>query len=153
MTDATTPDVNALLDEARIPMAVKAASVALAAAGLVVALLGVQNLTLVRWSGSYVFVPVALLVFGAIGIGVAAKLVRGRAWSLPAAIATAASLTLSAVGFFVLSAMAGLFTALSVLSAGAAVTALVLTLIAVGPFRQLVDTRRRLREAGYDLDL
>ena len=33
------------------------------------------------------------------------------------------------------------------------VCAIVFTAIAIGPFRRVAATRRRLREAGFDLDL
>ncbi|HZS38925.1 MAG TPA: hypothetical protein VFF06_18960, partial [Polyangia bacterium] len=75
MGDGTeTPDVNALLDEARIPLAIKAASIALGAAGLLVALFGVQNLVLVHWIDVWAVVPYVLIALGVAGIGVAAKL-------------------------------------------------------------------------------
>lgn len=146
-------EVNELLDEARVPLAIKAASIALAAAGLLVGLLGLQNLTLLHWAGAYAFIPASLLLFGVIAIGVAAKLVRARSWSLMAALASAALLALGATGFFMLSTMSGVFTLLAVLGVGAGITALVMTVLAIGPFRRLLATRARLREAGYDLDL
>jgi hypothetical protein len=150
---AETPDVNALLDEAAVPFLVKAAAVSLGAAGLLVALVGVQNVTLITWRGSWAFVPWGLVALGAAGIFVAAKLVRGRAWTLGAAVATSILLTLAAVGFFALAVSSGLFASLHILAAGAAVTALVFTVLAIAPFRRLVGVRRQLRTAGYDLDL
>jgi len=134
-------------------LALKSASIALAGAGLLIALLGLQNLTLIHWTGSYVMVPAALLGLGVAGIGVAAKLVRGRAWTLAAALACSGLLAFAATGFFVLSVMSGLFTLLTLMGLGAGVTAAVLTVLAIGPFRRLIDTRRKLRDHGYDLDL
>ncbi|HZS37439.1 MAG TPA: hypothetical protein VFF06_11470, partial [Polyangia bacterium] len=64
-----------------------------------------------------------------------------------------ALLAASSAGFFGLSVISGVFGSLSVLAVAASVTALVLTAIAVGPFRRLAATRRKLRDAGYDLDL
>ena len=154
MGDGTeTPDVNALLDEARIPLAIKAASIALGAAGLLVALFGVQNLVLVHWIDVWAVLPYVLIALGVAGIGVAAKLVRARSWTLAAGLVVSALLAASSAGFFGLSVISGVFGSLSVLAVAASVTALVLTAIAVGPFRRLAATRRKLRDAGYDLDL
>jgi hypothetical protein len=155
MSDATpeSPDVNALLDEARIPFMLKAASIAIAGAGLTMLLNGVQNLTLVHWVGSFSTVPMVLVAIGVVAIGVAAKFVRARAWALPAGIAIAAVLALAGAGFFILSTRSGLFTMFAILGVGTTWTALVLTLLAIGPYRRLMVTRRKLRDAGYDLNL
>ena len=146
-------DVNALLDAAHVPLAVSGAAAALAGAGLVVALLGAQNLTLVSWVGAYALVPWALLVTGAAAIAVAAKLMHARRWTLVPAFALAIVLTLGSIGFFAVSSAAGLFTPLSLLGVGGGVTAIVFVALAVRPFRRVAATRRRLRDAGFDLDL
>ena len=154
MSDAAAaPDVNALLDRARIPVAVKGAAIANAGAGLVVALLGVQNLTLVHWLGAWLVLPLALVAVGAAGIVVGAQLVRGRRWTLTAGLAMTALLALGSLGFFVVGELAGVFSFLSVFGFGGGIAAFVLTLLAVKPFRALMDTRARLRDAGFDLDL
>jgi hypothetical protein len=57
-------DVNALLDGARVPTTVKIAAGTLATAGGLTALVGVQNLTLIRWIGWMWLVPLWLLVVG-----------------------------------------------------------------------------------------
>jgi hypothetical protein len=145
--------VNALLDEARIPGLVKAAAVALAGAGLTVALLGVQNLTLVHWLGRWILVPLALVAAGALGIGVAAKLVRARRWTVTAALATAGLLIVGTLGFFVVGALAGVFSLLCMVGFAGGVAALVLAILAVKPFQRLMVTRAKLRDAGFDLDL
>lgn len=148
-----TDEVNALLDAARVPFAVSAAAVALAAAGLVEALLGLQNLTLVTWVGGWSFLPWLLLVAGAAGIAVAARLMHARRGSLAAGLGAAVVLALGAIGFFVVASLSGVFTPLALLGIGGGITALVLVLLAVRPFGRLAETRRRLRAAGYDLDL
>jgi hypothetical protein len=158
MIDAHTagPDdahVNALLDEARIPALVKAAAIALAAAGLTVALLGVQNLTLVHWLGAWILLPLSLVAAGALGIGVAARLVRGRRWMVQAALATAGLLIVGTLGFFVVGVLAGVYSLLSMLGFAGGIAALVLAILAVQPFQRLMATRAKLREAGFDLDL
>jgi hypothetical protein len=145
--------VNALLDEARIPPLVKAAAIALAAAGLTVALLGVQNLTLVRWLGPWILLPLALVAAGALAIAVAAKLVRGRRWTVRAALATAGLLIVGTLGFFVVGVLAGVYSLLCMLGFGGGVAALVLSILAVKPFQRLMATRAQLRDAGFDLDL
>jgi hypothetical protein len=146
-------DVNALLDEVRIPALVKSAAAALAGAGLVVALLGVQNMTLVHWLGAWVLLPLSQVAIGALGIAVGAKLVRGRRWSLKAAMVAAPLLLLGPLGFFVIGMLAGVYSLLSLFGFAGGITALVLTILAVKPFQRLMVTRRKLRDAGFDLDL
>jgi FtsH-binding integral membrane protein len=147
------PSVDALLDRARIPTTIKAAAITLALAGLMCAIWGVQNVTLVRWVGLYAVGPWALMVLGAAGIGVSAKLVRARRWALGAGIASAVALLVTSLVFFILSGLSGVYTMLSVMGAAASISAVIFTVLAAGPFRELMETRRRLRDAGYDLDL
>ena len=146
-------DVNALLDAAHVPLAVSAASAALAGAGVAVALLGAQNLTLVSWYGAYALFPWSLIAAGAGAIFVASKLMHARRWTLWPAFALAVVLTLGSIGFFVMSSLAGLFTPLSVIGIGGGVAAIVFAALAIKPFRRVATTRRRLRDAGFDLDL
>ena len=146
-------DVNALLDAAHVPLAVSGAAAALAAGGVVVGLLGAQNLTLVTWVGVYATVPWLLLAIGAASIFVAAKLMHARSWTLVPALALSALLALGAVGFFVLSSLSGVFSPLVVIAIAGGVVAIVFSALAIGPFRRVAATRRRLKQAGYDLDL
>jgi hypothetical protein len=146
-------EINALLDRAHIPTSVKTAAAALALTGLACGMLGVQNLTLVHWLGAWIIPPLVLLVGGAAALVVGAKLMHARRWSLWAALVTSSVLSLGCVAFLVLSVMSGVFSSIAVLAACGAVIALVLTAVAVGPFRGLQATRARLRDAGYDLDL
>jgi hypothetical protein len=92
-------DVNALLDAAHVPFAVSGAAASLAGAGLVVALLGAQNLTLVTWVGRYALAPWALLVVGATSIVVASKLMHARRWTLVPMLVTATRRRLRDAGF------------------------------------------------------
>jgi hypothetical protein len=153
MSTTDSADVNALLDAARVPLAVSAAAAALAGAGLVVALLGVQNVTLVSWIGVYALLPWALVAVGAAAIFVAAKLMHARRWTLGPAIALSILLALGSIGFFVVASLSAVFTPLSLIGVGGAVTAIVFVALAVRPFRRVTATRRRLRDAGFDLDL
>jgi len=146
-------DVNALIDAAHVPLAVSAAAASLAGAGLVVALLGAQNLTLVTWVGSYALAPWALLAVGAASILVAAKLMHARGRTLVPMLALSVLLTLGSIGFFALSSAAGVFTPLTLIGVGGGVTAIVFAALAVAPLRRVTATRRRLRDAGFDLDL
>jgi hypothetical protein len=146
-------DVNALLDAAHVPVAVSAAAASLAGAGLVVALLGAQNLTLVTWVGRYALVPWALVIVGAASIAVAAKLMHARRWTLVPMLVLSVLLTLGSIGFFALSSAAGVFTPLTLIGVGGGVTAIVFAALAITPFRRVAATRRRLRDAGFDLDL
>jgi len=149
----STPDVNALLDEAAIPFLVKAAAVSVGAAGLLVALVGVQNVTLIKWQGTWAILPWGLVALGAGAIFVAAKLQRGRAWTLAAAPTASILLTVAAAGFFALAVSSGVFASLHILAACAAICALVFSVLAIAPFKKLIGIRRQLRTAGYDLDL
>ena len=105
------------------------------------------------WIGVWSAVPWALLVVGAAAVGVAAKLMHARRWTLVPALALSVLLTLGAVGFFVLCSSSGVFTPIGLLAIAGGVCAIVFTSLAIGPFRRVAATRRRLREAGFDLDL
>ena len=152
MSEATA-DVNELLDQAKVPTAVKGAAIALGAGGLLVALVGLQNLVLVSWIGWFAAVPIALLALGVVGIGVAASLVRARAWSLNASLALAGLLSVGCIGYFAVALMSGVFAWLTILALGGAITALVLAILAVNPFKKLMVVRSELRYHGYDLNL
>jgi hypothetical protein len=153
MESSLQPDGEQLLRAARVPSVVVAAAIALAASGLLIALVGVQNLSLVTWRGSWVAFPYALLAVGVLSIFVAAKLHRARAWSLPVGLALAIVQTLATAGFFLLSFGSGLLSLLGALAVPGALVALTLTSIAWRPFRELIALRRELRRAGFDLDL
>jgi hypothetical protein len=146
-------ELNLLLDAIRVPFIVEAAAVALASTGLLVLLVGVQNLTLVTWLGALWLVPAALALVGVAGLAVAAKLHRARSWSLAVGLGLATLSTLSSVGFIVLSLSAGMFAPLTLLALAASIVAIVLCAIALKPFGQLMITRRKLRETGLDVDV
>ncbi len=146
------PEVNALLDEGRVPAAVKIAAVALAGAAVLVTLTGLQTMVLIRWQGLQFIVPLILLA-GGIGSGlVASSLVKGRAWTLAWGLVASSALAFITFTYFVIGLMSGLVTLLGFLGLGGATASLVLLAIAVGPFRKLIEVRRKLRAAGYDLD-
>jgi CHASE2 domain-containing sensor protein len=151
-TTDRTQDVNALLDEARVPTGVKVAAGALAAAAVLTALVGLQNVTLIQWRGWMMAVPLLLLVVGVAAGLVAAKLARGRGWSLAAGIALGGALVVSTTGFLILSFLSGVFALLAILAVAASIAAVILQLVSVETFRHVAETRRRLRETGYDLD-
>jgi len=146
-------NVNELLDAARVPLAVSVAAAALAGAGLIVGLVGLQNLTLVTWLGNYVAMPWTLLVAGAAALFVASKLMHARRGSLAAGLAVSIVLAVGSVVFLVLASAAGLFTPLAVLGIVGGIAAVVLVAVAIPPFRRLAALRRRLRDAGFDVDL
>ena len=146
-------DVNALLDAAHVPFAVSGAAAALAAGGVVIGLVGAQNLTLVTWVGVYALVPWLLVALGAASIVVAAKLMHARRWTLVPALGLSSLNALAAIGFFVLSSLSGVFSPLGLIAIAGGVVAIVFSALAVGPFRRVTATRQRLKRAGYDLDL
>jgi len=157
MSDLTPPAdderISRLLDEARVPGPVKAASISLSLTSLLVIVLAVQNVTLIRWAGDYAIAPWALAGLGVLALIVGAKQWRARSWTRGAGLLLALLLAAGTSGFFIVSVTAGLYTLLSVVVAAATVVALVMQVLAIGAFARLAATRRRLREAGYDLDL
>lgn len=152
-TAAPSPDVNALLDEAVVPVPVKLGAAALAIGAVLVAAYGLQNLVLVRWGGAAGLVPYALMALGIAAGLIAAKVVKLRPWALPASLAIAGVLSLGTTVWLILSFSSGVYSMLGVAAAGAVIVALVLLAIAAAPYRRVVATRTRLRAAGCDLDL
>jgi len=146
------PEVNALLDEGRVPAAVKAAGIALAGAAVLVTLTGLQTALIIRWEGLQVLLPLLLLAAG-IGSGlVASSLVKGRAWTLVWSLVASIGMTVITFTFFVMSMMSGLVTLLGFLGLGGAAASVVLVALSIGAFKKLVEVRKKLRAAGYDLD-
>ena len=95
LPDSADADVNALLDAARVPLSVSAAAAALALGGLMVGLVGAQNLTLVTWVGIWATVPWAMLAVGVASVAVASKLMHARGWTLVPAMALSILLALA----------------------------------------------------------
>jgi hypothetical protein len=153
VTEPAKEDVNVLLEAARVPRVVIAGAISLAGCGLFVALVGLQNLWLVNWLGVYRFIPYVLLAIGATAVFVAAKQHRARAWALGGGMALGVLLTLTTIVFFAFSFLSGVFSLLGMVTVPAAIATLVIQAVAMRPFRQLVDVRRRLRQSGFDLDL
>lgn len=146
-------ELNALFDEARVPQSVKGAAAAVAGSGLVVALMGVQNLVLVHWLGLWMLVPIALVLVGSAGVGIGARLLRARRGSLQAGLAASIVIIVASLGFLVLGVFSGVFSMFSLFGFGGGITALVLSILALKPFERLMSTRRKLKQAGFDLDL
>jgi len=146
------PEVNALLDQGRVPTPVKAAGIALAGAAVLVTLTGLQTAVIIRWEGLQILLPLLLLGAG-IGSGlVASSLVKGRAWTLLWGLVASSAMTVTTFAFFVVGLMSGLVTLLGFLGLGGAAASVVLVALAVGPFKKLIEVRKKLRAAGYDLD-
>jgi hypothetical protein len=145
-----------LLAAARIPARVIAAAAAQALAAAMSILVGLQNLWLVHWvrPALFVYAPYVLLGLGAAGLFIAGKLHRARTWSLPIALPLALLLTVGNGGWFWMTTVSSnVFAPLSLLTALAALVAVVLDAIALPPFRALAAVRRRLYRAGIDLNL
>jgi hypothetical protein len=145
-------EVNALLDEAVVPLSTKLGAAVLAIGAFLVAAYGFQNLVLVRWRGPLELVPYALMALGLAGGLIAAKVVKMRAWALPASLAISGVLSLASTVWLILSFVSGVYSMLGVAAAGAVIVATVLLALAAAPYRRVVATRTRLRAAGYDLD-
>jgi hypothetical protein len=145
-------DVNQLLEAAKVPGLVLAAAIALAGSSVMVGLVGLQNVLLVSWRGAYAALPYTLLALAAFGLVVASKQHRGRAWSLSAGLALAIVLTVAMLGSAGLSLASGVFSLLGMLAVPCTIAAIVIQAIALRPFAELVATRRRLRQSGFDLD-
>ena len=147
------PDPEELLKAAQVPQMVITATIALAFTALGVGLVGVQNLTLVQWRPPWNLFPWVLTALGAACVVVAAKLHRARAWTLPVALPLTIVTALAVVGFFIFALLSGVFSLLGVIAAPIAVLTVVLEGLALAPFRELIALRRKLKQAGYDLDL
>lgn len=146
-------DLDALLDQIHVPKEVRAAGAALLLEAAFVGLFALQNLVFVRWFGWYGYVPVALfgpvVAAGFAGMG----LVRARPWSLRAAIASGGLLLVADATWVALIYRSGIVSLLGIATAGGGVLAFLFVLSAARPFARVASVRRRLRDAGYDVDL
>jgi MFS family permease len=149
MSDA---DPDELMKAAVVPPMVVTSSIGLAFSCAAVGLVGLQNVTLVQWRFPWMVIPWALVAVAVGGLYVASKLYRGRSWTLPAALALTILMTLGAVGFLILSILSGVLSLLGGIAVPVVVLTLVLEGIAWGPFTELTARRKKMREAGFDLD-
>ncbi len=146
-------DIDALLDQIAVPKEVRAAGAALLLEAAFVGLFAVQNLAFVHWYGWYGYVPVALLapVVAAVLAGVG--LVRARPWSLRAATVSGGLLLAADATWVYLIYDSGIVSPLGIATAVGGLLAFLFVLSAARPFAKVASVRRRLREAGYDVDL
>ncbi len=146
-------DIDALLDQIQVPKEVRAAGAALLLAAAFVGLFALQNLVFVHWFGWYGCVPVALLLPVVAAALAGVGLVRARPWSLRAALASSGLLLVADGAWVILIYRSGIVSPLGIASAGGGALALLFVLAAARPFAKVAAVRRRLREAGYDVDL
>ncbi len=159
MTAPSTPptarpeDIDALLDQIGVPKEVRAAGAALLLEAAFVGLFAVQNLAFVRWYGWYGYVPIALLVPVVASAVAGVGLVRARAWSLRAALAAGGVLLAADAAWVVLLYDGGIVSPLGIATVAGGLLAFLFVLSAARPFARVASVRRRLRQAGYDVDL
>ena len=145
-------DPDELMQAAGVPPMVVTASIGVALSSVAVGLVGLQNVTLIQWVFPWLIAPWTLLVLAVGGLYIASKLYRGRAWTLPAAMAVTVLMALGALGFLVVSILSGVLSLLGAIAVPAAVLTVVLEGIAWPSFQKLVSLRKKMREQGYDLD-
>jgi predicted Co/Zn/Cd cation transporter (cation efflux family) len=146
-------EIDMLLDQIHVPFAVQGAALTLAIEGLLVLALGIQNLVMIHWRGSYAFVPLAMTVAGVGAIVLAVKLMRARPWAYGAALAAGIVLLVGTGVWFLVMIFSGLISALGLLTVGAGLVATLFLVVAMGPFARVTGARRRLRRAGVDVDM
>jgi cation transport ATPase len=122
-------------------------------AGLVVALTGVQTMTIVRLFWPYQLGPYAQLALGLPALFVGATVFRARAWAVLVAIGLTVLLTLVSTAWLYVSITHGLFSLFALGSPFIAMAALVLSILAVGPCQRATEARARLTAQGMNLGL
>jgi hypothetical protein len=152
MSNEPPADPDELMKAALVPPMVVTASIGLALSCAAVGLVGLQNVTLVQWRFPWMAIPWTLVAVAVAGLYVASKLYRGRSWTLPAALAVSILMALGSIGFLVLSIFNGVLSLLGAIAVPTVVVTLVLEGIAWPSFQELTRMRKKMREAGFDLD-
>jgi hypothetical protein len=135
------------------PIIAQAAAVVLGFEGLLLLVMGFQNVMFVGWLGWIKFVPGAMFVLGVFTIVVAFMFGKVRTWAVWTAVILAAFLLLAAPTWLVISLFCGVFSLSSFMTAGCSPISLALVLAAVGNCLRVAAARRRLRERGMELGI
>ncbi len=136
---------------AKPPVLGKAAGIALAFAGLTVALVPIQILLSMRVPGPTIYVLWGMIASGATALVVGPALLRARGWAASIGFATAVSLTGLSAFWAWWSFGHGVLHAMPVLAVASSVVALGLTAAAGPSVVRTAAARKRLRDAGLDL--
>ncbi len=139
--------------EAVPPPIARVAGGLVALAGAVVALTGVQTMMIARIRGPFASTPWVLLLLGVPHLLLGAMVFRARAWAALVSIVGTALLALTSGAWLVFSLGHFLFSLYALGSPMAAVAALVLSLVALGPCQRASAARARLREQGMNLGI
>jgi hypothetical protein len=150
---ATQQEIDALLDQIKVPSAVRLAGGILAVEALFVALFAFQSVALITWRGNLWMAPAALFAPALAALVAAVGLTRARQWSLKAALLAGAVLLVADGAWLLLMFSSGVFSLLGIATVGGCLVSLLFAFLAMEPFAQVAAARRKLREAGYDVDL
>ena len=135
------------------PALVSAAAVALGVEGLLVALLGLQNLTLVQWHPPYDKLVHGLILLGAVTIGAAVAVSRVGLRRHGLAIALAGLLVAVTLAWLGWSFWSGVLSPLAVAVVTGAVVALVLLAVSLPHCRRTALARAALEREGIQFNL
>jgi hypothetical protein len=135
------------------PLMARVAGGADALAGLVVALTGVQTLTLVELRAPYAAAPWVLVALGLTTVVLGVFVFRARVVAAIAAIGAGGLLVLASGAWLVLSFTHGLFSLFAMAAPFVATAALVLTFLALGPCQRASAARDRLSAQGMNLGI
>jgi hypothetical protein len=135
------------------PLLARVAGGADALAGLLVALTGVQTLTLVNLRAPYTLAPWVLVALGLPTVVLGTFVFRARAIAAIAAIGAGVVLVLASSAWLILSFTHGLFSLFAMASPFVAAAAMVLTILALGPCQRASSARERLSAQGMNLGI
>jgi hypothetical protein len=135
------------------PLLAKAAGGAIALAGGVVALTGLQTMMLAQLRSPYSVIPWVLVALGLANVVLAGVVFRARMWGALCASGATLLLTLASGAWFVVSITHGLFSLYGFASPFLSAAALVFAVLALGPCQRASAARARLRAQGMNLGI
>ncbi len=144
--------VNVLLDEIKVPVPVQGAALTLGLQGLLLIALALQHLVFAGGRGIWGIAAVVLVVVGVAAAAIAVKLYRARAWAWGTALGLAVITVLGSGAWFVVMVLAGVISLLALATVGGALVTTLFVAVTGGAFNRVITARRRLREAGWDVD-
>ncbi|HEY1697760.1 MAG TPA: hypothetical protein VGG39_36620 [Polyangiaceae bacterium] len=135
------------------PVLAKAAGGAIALAGGVVGLTGLQTMMLGHLRSPYSLIPWLLVALGLSNVVLGAVVFRARMWGALCATGATLLLALASGGWFVVSITHGLFSLYGFASPFLSATALVFAVLALGPCQRASAARARLHAQGMNLGI
>jgi hypothetical protein len=135
------------------PVIARLAGGALALAGAVVALTGMQTLMMVTVRGPLAAAPYVLAGLGVPHLLLGAMVFRARAWAALLGMGGSGLLTLSSGAWLVFTVGHGLFSLYALAAPFVSIAALVVVLVGLEPCQRASAARARLRAQGLDLGI